>query len=137
MNLKFLIKILPIFALFLFDFSFQNFNPLTLHFSQCKLYIFSNECCTFQAFALNKFLRLMLNLFTIHLIFKVFKFYVTNKTYYIITINILYVIDMWFCFSLHPLFTNWHKVLNPILYSPLIGVALLAWFISTRQNKST
>jgi len=26
-------------------------------------------------------------------------------------------------------------VLNPVLYSPLAGVALLAWFMNTKRNK--
>jgi hypothetical protein len=136
MNLKLFIKILPIFALFIFDFSFQNFNPITFQFVSCKLYVYSNTCCTFQAFALNKLLRLLLNLFTIKLIFNNFNFIVSNKIYYIITFLCFYVFDMFLCYSMHPLFINWHKVLNPVLYSPLIGVALLAWFISNihKQN---
>lgn len=133
MKFKFILKIVPIFLLFVFDFSFQNFNPISMEFSKCKLYLFTNDCCTFEAFALNKFLRLVLNLFTIHLILGIFKFYLNNKIYYLSIIIIVFIIDLALCYSMHPLFINWHKVLNPVLYSPLAGVALLAWFISTKK----
>jgi len=136
MDFKLIKKIIPIFILFVFDFSFQNFNPIEMKFSTCKLYLFTNECCTFEAFALNKLLRLLLNLFTIKLILVIFKIELTNKYYYLIFISFLFLIDMGLCYSMHPLFVNWHKVLNPVLYSPLAGVALLAWFISIKQNKS-
>ena len=136
MDFKLIWKIIPIFILFVFDFSFQNFNPMKMEFSSCKLYLFTNDCCTFEAFALNKFLRLLLNLFTIKLILGIFKTELSNKYFYILIIAIMYLLDMAMCYAIHPLFINWHKVLNPVLYSPLAGVALLAWFISTQQNKS-
>ena len=136
MDFKLIRKIIPIFILFVFDFSFQNFNPIEMKFSTCKLYLFTNECCTFEAFALNKFLRLLLNLFTIHLILGIFKVELTNKFYYVLIISILFLLDMIMCYAMHPLFINWHKVLNPVLYSPLAGVALLAWLISAKQNKN-
>ncbi|MFZ4799543.1 MAG: hypothetical protein ACOYMA_18750 [Bacteroidia bacterium] len=135
MNYKLIWKTIPVFILFVFDFSFQNFNPIEMKFSTCKIYLFTNECCTFEAFLLNKLLRLLLNLFTIHLILGIFKIELTNKLYYIIIISFLFIIDMAMCYSMHPLFSNWHKVLNPVLYSPLAGVALLAWFVSTKQNQ--
>ena len=135
MDFKFIWKIIPIFILFVFDFSFQNFNPIEMKFSICKLYLYNNECCTFQAFALNKLLRLLLNIFTIHLILGIFKVQLSNKKYYLICILFFFLIDMGLCYSMHPLFSNWHKVLNPVLYSPLAGVALLAWFVSTKQNQ--
>ena len=136
MDFKLIKKIIPIFILFVFDFSFQNFNPIEMKFSTCKIYLFTNDCCTFEAFALNKFLRLILNLFTIHLILNIFKVELSHKYYYVLTIATVYILDMAMCYTMHPLFVNWHKVLNPVLYSPLAGVALLAWFISTKQNKS-
>ncbi len=135
MNIKLIKKIIPVFLIFVFDFSFQNFNPIEMKFSTCKLYLYNNECITFEAFALNKFLRLLLNLFTIQLILGIFKAQLTNKNYYLLIIAILYILDMAMCFAMHPLFINWHKVLNPVLYSPLAGLAILAWFISTKQNK--
>jgi len=137
MDFKLMRKIIPIFILFIFDFSFQNFNPIEMKFSTCKIYLYTNECCTFEAFALNKFLRLILNLFTLQLILRIFKVQLTNKKYYVLIISLFFLTDMAMCFSMHPLFSNWHKVLNPVLYSPLAGVALLAWFMSTKQNKST
>lgn len=133
--MKLVKKIIPIFFLFVFDFSFQNFNPIEMKFSECKLYLFTNDCCTFQAFALNKFLRLLLNLFTIHLIISIFKVQLQKKNHIIIVIAIFFIFDMLMCYSMHPLFSNWHKVLNPVLYSPLAGVALLAWFITNKQNQ--
>jgi hypothetical protein len=136
MDFKLIRKIIPIFILFVFDFSFQNFNPIEMKFSTCKIYLFTNECCTFEAFALNKFLRLILNLFTIQLILNIFKVELTRKYYFVLIIAIIYILDMAMCYAMHPLFINWHKVLNPVLYSPLAGVALLAWFMSTKQNKS-
>jgi len=135
MDFKFIWKIIPIFILFVFDFSFQNFNPIEMKFSTCKLYLYNNECCTFSAFVLNKLLRLLLNIFTIHLILGIFKVQLSNKKYYLICILFLFLIDMAMCYLMHPLFSNWHKVLNPVLYSPLAGVALLAWFVSTKQNQ--
>ena len=136
MDFKLIKKIIPIFLIFVFDFSFQNFNPIEMKFSTCKLYLYTNECITFEAFALNKILRLLLNLLTIKLIHEIFKAQINNKNYYLLIIAILYILDMAMCFALHPLFINWHKVLNPVLYSPLAGVALLAWFISIKKNKS-
>jgi hypothetical protein len=136
MDFKLIKKIIPILILFIVDFSFQNFNLLEMKFSSCKLYIFTNECSTFEAFALNKFLRLILNLFTIQLILGIFKTELSKKYFYILIIAIIYLLDMAMCYTIHPLFINWHKVLNPVLYSPLAGVALLAWFISTKQNKN-
>lgn len=136
MDFKLMRKIIPIFILFIFDFSFQNFNPIEMKFSICKIYLYTNECCTFEAFALNKFLRLLLNLFTLQLILRIFKVQLTNKKYYLLIISLFFLTDMAMCYSMHPLFSNWHKVLNPVLYSPLAGVALLAWFISTKQNKN-
>jgi hypothetical protein len=136
MDFKLIRKIIPIFILFIFDFSFQNFNPIEMKFSTCKIYLYTNECCTFEAFALNKFLRLLLNLFTLQLILRIFKVQLTNKKYYLLIISLFFLTDMAMCYSMHPLFSNWHKVLNPVLYSPLAGVALLAWFISTKQNKN-
>ena len=136
MDFKLIRKIIPIFILFIFEFSFQNFNPLEMKFSSCKLYLYINDCCTFEAFALNKFLRLLLNLFTIHLILRIFKTELNRKYYYVFIIAIVYILDMGLCYAIHPLFVNWHKVLNPVLYSPLAGVALLAWFMSTQLNKS-
>jgi len=137
MDFKLIRKIIPIFILFIFDFSFQNFNPIEMKFSTCKIYLYTNECCTFEAFTLNKFLRLILNLFTLQLILRIFKVQLTNKKYYLLIISLFFLTDMAMCYSMHPLFSNWHKVLNPVLYSPLAGVALLAWFMSTKQNKST
>ncbi len=133
MKFNFLLKIVPIFLLFLFDFSFQNFNIIHFNLSKCSLYLYNPECSSFFEFALNKILRLFLNLFTINLILKVFKIQFQNKYYYFLGGVCMYVLDMFLCHSLHPLFINWHKVLNPVLYSPLAGVALLAWFISTKK----
>jgi hypothetical protein len=134
MKFNFLLKIAPIFLLFLFDFSFQNFNLIHFNLSKCSFYLYNPECASFFEFALNKILRLFLNLFTINLILKVFKINIQNKYYYFLGGLSMYVLDMFLCYTLHPLFTNWHKVLNPILYSPLAGIGLLAWFLSTKQN---
>lgn len=134
MKAKFILKIAPIFLLFVFDFSFQNFNPLNFSFSKCSLYLFNVECIDFQAFAINKLLRLLLNLFTIKLVLSIFKTEVKPIWLYLSLVTIIYIIDMFLCYSTHPLFINWHKVLNPILYSPLAGIGLLAWFLSTSKS---
>ncbi|MFA9213908.1 MAG: hypothetical protein ACEQSR_08685 [Candidatus Methylacidiphilales bacterium] len=135
MKAKFILKIAPIFLLFVFDFSFQNFNPLNFSFSKCSLYLFNPTCIDFEPFATNKLLRLLLNLFTIKLVLNVFKTQIPNVKLYILGILLVYILDMFLCYSMHPLFVNWHKVLNPILYSPLAGIGLLAWFIT--KSKST
>ncbi len=134
MKARFLLKIAPIFLLFVFDFSFQNFNPLNFSFSKCSLYLFNAECIDFKAFVVNKLLRLLLNLFTIKLVLSIFKTNVRPIWFYLSSITILYIIDMFLCYSTHPLFINWHKVLNPILYSPLAGIGLSAWFLSTSKS---
>lgn len=133
MNIKLLLKIIPIFILFIFDFSFQNFNPFELKLSEHSFYIFNNAYFPFEAFAMNKLLRLLLNLFTINLILNMFNITLTHKIYYILGIAAVFIIDLIMCYSMHTLFTNWHKVLNPFLYSPLAAIALLAWLISAKQ----
>jgi hypothetical protein len=134
MKAKLLLKIAPIFLLFIFDFSLQNFNIISISFSKCSLYLFNPECITFGAFAINKILRLLLNLLCIKLILTIFKTSISNVWIYFIFIFIIYIFDMVLCFSLHPLFINWHKVLNPILYSPLAGVGLLAYFLNSKKK---
>lgn len=134
MKAKLLLKIIPIFLLFVFDFSFQNFHPFNFGFSKCSLYLFNPTCIDFEPFATNKLLRLLLNLFTIKLVLNVFKTQIPNVRLYILGVLLVYIIDMFLCYSMHPLFINWHKVLNPILYSPLAGIGLLAWFLSTSKS---
>lgn len=134
MKAKFLLKIAPIFLLFVFDFSFQNFNPINFSFSKCSLYLYNPECIDFKEFTTNKLIRLLLNLFTIKLVLSVFKIQIKPIWLHLSSIAVIYGIDMFLCYSMHPLFVNWHKVLNPILYSPLAGIGLMAWFLSTSKS---
>jgi hypothetical protein len=127
-------KIIPIFVIFILDFLFQNFNILTFKFSACSFYTFNPDCVEFNAFALSKLFRLALNLLSVNLIIKLYKINIANKLIYIFIALLIYIIDMVMCYSQHSLLLNWHKVLNPFLFSPLIGIALLAWLITIRKT---
>jgi hypothetical protein len=127
-------KIIPIFTIFIIDFLFQNFNIITFKFSTCSFYTFNPDCVEFNPFALSKLFRLALNLLSVNLIIKLYKINIANKLIYVSIALFIYIIDMVMCYSKHPLLLNWHKVLNPFLFSPLIGVALLAWLITTKKT---
>jgi hypothetical protein len=135
-NKKFIFwsKVFPIFTIFIIDFLFQNFNILTFKFSNCSFYIFNPDCVEFSAFALSKLFRLGLNLLSINLIIKLYNINISAKFIYIAIALFIYIIDMVMCYTQHALLLNWHKVLNPFLFSPLIGIALLAWLVTIRKT---
>lgn len=119
-------------GLFILNFALQNVNFITLNWNGCSYYTYNPVCASPVSFILNKVLRLLLNTYCIYIAIQFYN-YVFNKKQTILTagvLAILFIIDLAFCFSNNQLLVNFHKVLNPLLYSPLIPMVLLAYYFS-------
>ncbi len=119
-------------GLFILNFALQNVNFITLNWNSCSYYTYNPVCANPISFILNKILRLLLNAYCIYIAIQLYN-YRFNKKQTLLTASIvafLFIIDLAFCFSNNQLLINFHKVLNPLLYSPLIAMVLLAYYFS-------
>ncbi len=119
-------------GLFILNFALQNVNFITLNWNNCNYYTYNPGCTNVLSFILNKILRLLLNTYCIYIAIKLYHYSFTKKQT-LLTAGILaslLIIDLAFCFSRNQLLINFHKVLNPLLYSPLIPMVLLAYYFS-------
>ncbi len=125
-------KLFVLLLLFAINFSLQNVNFLTLSWNNCDYYIYTPSCASEISYLLNKSIRLLINLFSIYKTLQFIDF-IPNKTntlYFIIAFTIGFIIDMLLSFSSISLLINFHKVLNPLLYSPLIALVLITYYFS-------
>ncbi len=119
-------------GLFIINFALQNVNFITLNWNSCSYYTYTPVCTSPVSFILNKVIRLLLNGYCIYIAIQLYN-YSFNKKQTLLTASIvasLFIIDLFFCFSNNQLLINFHKVLNPLLYSPLIPMVLLAYYFS-------
>lgn len=131
-EMNFKISIVWLISLFFLNFALQNVNFITLNWNSCSYYTYNPACSSPVSFMLNKTIRLLLNTYCIYLALQLYN-YSFNKKQFMITASslvVLFIIDIAFCFASNPLLINFHKVLNPVLYSPLIPMVLLAYYFS-------
>ncbi len=117
-------------ALIGLNFLLQNVNPLT--FSSCNFYEFDSSCASPVAAIFNKLIRLGIHSWIIWLCVKpefqtpsnlsaILKFSFVGT---VVLLNLIYFMTYFDKVSLFHI--PFHKILNGLLYSPMIGIGLLA-----------
>ncbi len=124
------------FLLFLivFNFAIQSFN--FINFSFCDFYTYHPNCSGIFDVILNKLVRLLLNFTMILLISGKNLKDLKDINYFIpIGITALIILDLIIFFQADAgRLIVIHKVLNPLLYSPLIVIALAAFMFVNKPN---
>ena len=121
----------------LINFGIQSFNFLRLDF--CDFYTFHPDCSAYADVMVNKLIRLFLNMMLIQIILDLkkpqLKTYLKQGVFFVSTLLLL----DWMVFFMLPNsgFIVVHKVLNPLLYSPLIAIALLAFKLIQKDQVSS
>jgi hypothetical protein len=127
-----LIKLVTILVLLALNFALQNTNFITLNWNDCNYYTYNSECATVNAYIANKTIRLFINIFSIYKILPLFHLPTKkiNVLIALVSIFIVFIIDLIFSFSGNHTLINFHKVINPLLYSPLTQLVLIAFYFS-------
>jgi hypothetical protein len=120
--------------LILLNFGIQSFNFLNGSF--CDFYTFHADCSGVMDVVLNKLIRLILNIIMIGIISeKKWSDLKDIKLYLPIAILSLFIFDLFIFFLADAgRLIVVHKVLNPLLYSPLIIIALAAFMFVNKPN---
>lgn len=114
-------RIAILLVIFGLNFGIQSLNLLKLEF--CDFYLFHPKCATWYEVLVNKFLRLGLNFLCLILIGIPIKRGLPIINGIIILLLVLY---FYLFFSTLAWGEIGVKILNPLLFSPLIPIALLA-----------
>ncbi len=116
-----LVLMLSLFGLQLFDWFLWENNP-------CDFYEVDFDCLDFATFAINKFIRLSLNVVIVWLI-QWFYFPGAGKAFLYLVLAILSFGAIDFYLMLHPTFFNLriHGFMHPLAFSPLINMVVLAY----------
>lgn len=115
------------FILLMLNFGTQAFNFITWQNNPCGYYKFNPDCMLFADFLLNKSVRFILNLALIWLIQK--QLYPQEKKYIwplFASLLILVFTAIYFTDNTSFFAQRSYPVLHPIVFSPLLGIILLA-----------
>lgn len=127
-----------IIALIGLNFLLQNINPLTLTF--CNFYEFDSSCSSPLAVILNKIMRFGIHAWIIWRCLKP-EFETLSKLPTILKVSfigILALLNITYFLSYFKLVSllqiPFHKILNGLLFSPMIGIGLLAKIFIDQQQ---
>jgi hypothetical protein len=129
-------KLILTIGFIIINFGVQSFNFGKLSF--CDFYTYHPECSSVFDVVLNKTIRLILNLVILALIINqnLFRLNSLNKLAGFI-VGLLFIADLFIFFQANSSqFIVIHKVLNPLLYSPLIAIALGAFTLFNKSNST-
>jgi hypothetical protein len=132
-NKKYTLLVIVV-LLIVLNFSVQNFNFYKMEMAPCTFFYWIPSCVKFYAFATNKIVRLAINFLSIVFILKLYKWNNLHLKKILFSIFLFYLADMALCYTNFLLFVNWHKVLNPILYSPLLVIVYSAYMFNITLN---
>lgn len=112
--------------LIILNFGLQSFDIYSFTFNKCGFYVLDLNCMNPFMFITNKILRFHINLVCLF----VPVYYFTRSAYAVILpmsiiLFLLLGIDLYLALSRQPFLVQFHKVLNPVLYSPLLPVVYL------------
>lgn len=106
-------------------FGSQNMNWLMGKNMPCPVYVFNENCITFEAFILNKLIRLILNLILLWIVqYHFFSIAITKILPLFGCIIFLAAIDVFFLQSQAFLSYRIHQLIHPISFSPLLAIVL-------------
>ena len=117
-------------GLILVNFSLQSFN--LLQFNWCNFYEFDAGCSQAIDVIVNKNIRFALHLFVIVLCLKSdpnVKLFSNAKVRFIAIASILFLQLLYFGLffnNIHVFQNSFHKTINGLIFSPMIGIGLLA-----------
>jgi len=132
-------KYFLILALIVLNFMLQSFNLLDFRF--CNFYEFDPSCSNKIAVVLNKNFRLFIHILVIWLCIQGdnnLKLSINKKILYISIASLLLLEISYFLtfFKEIPLYKiAFHKVINGLIFSPMIGIGLLAKMYFDKQQK--
>lgn len=132
-------KYFLILGLIVLNFMMQSFNLLDFRF--CNFYEFDPSCSNKIAVILNKNFRLFIHIFVIWLCAKGennLKLTFNKKILYISIASLFLIEIIYFLtfFKEIPLYKiAFHKVINGLIFSPMIGIGLLAKLYFDKQQK--
>jgi len=115
-----------ILALVGLNFALQSFDWLNLSNSACGFYRFNPDCASLSSFLLNKTIRLALHFLILFLIQQ--SYFQDLKTKFLLlylTLLLLAVLDITLLQGDDFLSGRLHGLLNPVVFSPLIGLILM------------
>ena len=124
-----------ILALVGINFALQSFDWLNLSNSACGFYRFNPDCVSFYSFLANKLVRLALHFLILFLIQKTFFQDVGIKFNLLYgTLFILALLDITLLQGDDFLSGRLHGLLNPVVFSPLIGLILMVIMDGRRRT---
>ncbi len=119
-----------------FNFGVQNMNWLLAENMPCAVYVFDAQCLSFEAFLINKFVRLTSNLLAIYLVQKrYFQLHSQSLLPLFMGLLVLAGIDVYFLQTDHFLVYRIHQFVHPVVFSPLLAIILVS--ISIAKPKLT
>ncbi len=108
------------------NFSLQSFDVYSFSNNTCGFYLFDPSCMDMSAFITNKLLRFIVNSSCLLLLVHRFSRLSGNQYLLLIFVMIsLLGIDLFFAMSGVAFFISLHKILNPVVYSPLLIIAYI------------
>jgi hypothetical protein len=127
--------LLVILALVGINFALQSFDWLSFSNSACGFYRFNPDCAGLSSFLLNKIIRLALHFLILFLIKKTFFQDVGIKFNLLYgALFILALLDITLLQGDDFLSGRLHGLLNPVVFSPLIGLILMVIMDGRRRT---
>ena len=117
---------LTILLLITLNFSLQSFDIFSFSNNNCGFYLFDPSCMDMASFVTNKLLRFIVN--SSCLLLLVQHYSPLQRNQYLLLIFVLIAllgIDLFFATSGVVVFISLHKILNPVVYSPLLIIAYI------------
>ncbi len=109
------------------NFSLQSFDIYTFSFSKCSFYLFDSSCMDRAAFITNKLIRFIVNSSCLLLLVHRFTKCSGNQYLFLLFVLIFLLgIDLLFAMHGGEFFVQLHKILNPVIYSPLLAIVFMA-----------
>ncbi|MDP1725504.1 MAG: hypothetical protein Q8M15_01875 [Bacteroidota bacterium] len=112
--------------LIILNFSLQTFDIYTFSFNKCGFYLFDSSCMDRATFITNKLIRFIVNSSCLLLLVHGFTKRSGNQFLFLLFVLIFLLgIDLFFAMHGGEFFVQLHKILNPIVYSPLVTIAYI------------
>lgn len=108
------------------NFSLQSFDICSFSNNTCGFYLFDPSCMDPASFIMNKLLRFIVNSSCLFLLVQHYSPLQRNQYLLLIFVLIsLLGIDLFFAMSGIDFFISLHKILNPVVCSPLLTLAYI------------
>ena len=117
------------------NFGLQSFDVLSFSFSKSGFYLFDGSTMEVGAFVANKLLRLGLNLACLLLLIHSYSV-ISKKQGLILLVSMILLCGFHLGISIYgaDFWVSVHKVLNPVLYSPLLVIVFLGARVTKHSN---